>query len=224
MIPTKPRTLLLVPTALEKARLDEYGGFPPELARVELCGFGPIASAARTAALIAALRPREVLLVGIAGSYDLERYPVASALAFGRVAVDGVGAGEGADFRGPQQLGFPQWPGTDGTASDNSPIHDELELPGDGPLLLTVAAAAGTSQMAERRTQRFPGAAAEDMEGFAVALACALAATPLHIVRGISNQVGDRDPETWRIPAALEAARQVSLARLEELQNGSRTS
>ena len=190
------------------------------MARVELCGFGPIAAAARTAALIAALQPREVLLVGIAGSYDPERFPVASALSFGQVAVDGVGAGEGADFQGPRRLGFPQWPGT-GDAPGDAPVHDELELPSDGPLLLTVAAAAANPQMAERRTQRFPGAAAEDMEGFAVALAGALAATPVHIVRGISNRVGDRDPKTWSIPAAMEAAHELCLTRLDELHTGS---
>ena len=220
MNPLSPRTLLLVPTALERARLEEFGGFPPELARVELCGFGPIAPAARTAALIAALGPREVLLVGIAGSYDPQRYPVASALSFGRVAVDGVGAGEGADFRGPRDLGFPQWPGD---MDSTGPIHDELELSSDGPLLLTVPAAAGTPEMAERRVQRFPGAAAEDMEGFAVALACYLAQVPFHIVRGISNRVGDRDHGSWRIADALESAHRTSLARLEELHHGSHT-
>ncbi|MDG1500154.1 MAG: futalosine hydrolase [Planctomycetota bacterium] len=215
---SKPRTLLLVPTALERARLEDCGGFPPELAQVELCGFGLIAPAARTAALIASLEPREVMLVGIAGSYDLGQYPLASALSFGRVAVDGVGAGDCADFRGPRELGFPQWPGDEGGAG---PVYEELKLDGSGPLLLTVSAAAGDAQMAERRAQRFPGAAAEDMEGFAVALACHLAQVPLHIVRGISNQVGDRDHGSWRIAAALEAAHRAGLARLEELHNGS---
>jgi futalosine hydrolase len=49
------------------------------------------------------------------------------------------------------------------------------------------------------------------MEGFAVAAACALEGIPLRIVRGISNEVGDRRPEHWRIPAALAAARERAL-------------
>ena len=62
--------------------------------------------------------------------------------------------------------------------------------------------------------ERYSGALAEDMEGFGVALACQLAGTPCWIVRGISNQVGDRDPAHWRIPAALTAARRRALELL----------
>ena len=57
--------------------------------------------------------------------------------------------------------------------------------------------------------------AAEDMEGFAVAMACALNETPLRIVRGISNEVGDREPANWRIPLALGAARELAMEVLE---------
>jgi nucleoside phosphorylase len=56
------------------------------------------------------------------------------------------------------------------------------------------------------------------MEGFGVALACALARTRLAIVRGFSNRVGDRDSRHWRIPAALAAARRLTLEVLEEEQ------
>ncbi len=38
----------------------------------QLCGFGPIAAAARAGALIARYKPERVLLVGIAGSFDTE--------------------------------------------------------------------------------------------------------------------------------------------------------
>ena len=65
------------------------------------------------------------------------------------------------------------------------------------------------------RRERFPDAVAEDMEGFAVAVACTLAGVPLRVVRGISNLVGDRDPKHWRIPAALAAARLAALELLE---------
>jgi futalosine hydrolase len=49
------------------------------------------------------------------------------------------------------------------------------------------------------------------MEGFAVATACAMAGVPVRIVRGISNRVGDREPEHWNIPLALSAARRLAL-------------
>jgi nucleoside phosphorylase len=53
------------------------------------------------------------------------------------------------------------------------------------------------------------------MEGFGVALACALARTRLVVVRGFSNRVGERDSRSWRIPLALAAARELVLGCLE---------
>ena len=54
---------------------------------------------------------------------------------------------------------------------------------------------------------RHRGALAEDMEAFAVALACARAGLGLSVLRGISNEVGDRDPRGWAIGPALAAVR-----------------
>lgn len=211
-------TLLLFPTGLERRRFDEEGGVAPGHALTALVGFGPVAAAARAAQLLAALRPRRVLLVGIAGTYDAERHPVGTALAFSHAALDGVGAGAGRSFLGPAALGFPQWPGSPGTGGE--PVFDSLALAAPGgaepSLLLTVCAAAGGAEDAGERRARFPRAAAEDMEGFAVALACALAGVPCAIVRGISNVAGDREASRWRIPAALAAARALALQALLE--------
>ena len=201
---TEPPLLLLVPTELERKRIVDQGGFDPEAVRVELCGFGPVAAAARTATLLERHTPERVLLVGIAGSFDEAAFPVGSAVVFGDVALEGVGAGEGERFVAPPALGFPQWPGS--TDTTPHPIADRLALADDGPLLLTTCAASDSAQHAATRRARFEEALAEDMEGFAVALACALARTPLSIVRGASNVVGDREPSSWRIPAALSAA------------------
>jgi len=188
-------TLLLVPTELELAELASLGGFPNRATQVELCGFGPVAAAARTAELVARHAPARVLLVGIAGTYEPARLSLGSAASFREVALEGIGSG------------FPHWPG----------IEDRLALvPGGAAaaLLLTVCRACDSPAQAGERLQRFPGAAAEDMEGFAVALACALARVPCTIVRGISNVVGQRDKRSWRIPAALAAARTLALGEL----------
>jgi len=213
-------SLVLVPTAVEARRLEDHGGFEAGLAVVALCGFGPVAAAARTAALLASVRPSRVLLVGIAGTFDVERLPIGRARAFDAVAIEGIGAGEGASLAGPAALGFPQWPGGEGAGV----IHDRIVLAAGGAgdargartaLLLSTCAASASPEQAAARRARFPDALAEDMEGFAVAFACALAGVPCHVVRGISNAVGDRDPAHWRIPAALGAAR---LSALEILQ------
>ncbi len=214
--PGAPR-LVLVPTAVELRHLEDRGGLGPGRALVEVCGFGPVAAAARAAELVARLRPRRVLLVGIAGSFDADRHPVGSALTFARVALDGVGAGEGEELLGPARLGLAQW-SSPAEASRPSIVEELAVRPRDGDtgLLLTVCAASVSEEMAAVRRRRHPEAVAEDMEGFAVALSCALAEVPLTIVRGISNVVGDREPKTWRIGDAMAAAHELALALLEE--------
>lgn len=207
-------TLVLIPTELELSRLADAGGFPAGTP-VEVCGFGPIAAAARSVQLIEHWRPARVVLVGIAGSFDVAQYPVGSAFAFERVRIEGIGAGMGLDLMGPAALGFPQLP----ARGDDPAVVEELELRPSrqakcAPLLLTTCAASASAEQSQARLTRHPGACAEDMEGFAVALACALSRTPLSIVRGISNQVGDRNSTRWKIPSALHAAR---LRALEEL-------
>lgn len=198
-----PKTLLLVPTALELERLRALS---PECvdglawASVELAGFGPVAAAARSAALIAQHRPSRLLLVGIAGGYA--GLDLGTALSFGSVALDGVGAGEGHSLRLPSAMGFPQVD----AATPGGPVHETTTLAGDGPELLTVCAASEGGAMLAARTARFPNAVAEDMEAFGVALSARAAGVRLHVIRGISNAAGDRDVKGWKIDEALATA------------------
>ena len=82
-------------------------------------------------------------------------------------------------------------------------------IPASGTLL-TCCSASDSAEEAEARLQRFPDAAAEDMEGFSVAMACNLARVPLQIVRGISNEVGNRNMDQWRIDEALASAAELA--------------
>ena len=205
-------SILLVPTELER------GLIAPAVAaacgsaiRSELCGFGPVVAAARTAQLIAEHRPERVLLVGIAGRYA-DRLAIGQAYAFERVACHGIGAGSGEAFVPAEAMGWPQWPG-DGS-DPATRIGDVLactsgRLPAAaaraGLLLSACSASAGEGDV-RSRLRLHPDAAAEDMEGFAVAAACRLAGVPLDIVRGISNTAGDRDLSRWQIEAACRAA------------------
>jgi futalosine hydrolase len=208
------RSLILVPTDLERRVL------APALAAAAtdrlllpapmLCGFGPIAAAARTAQLLVAASPERVLLVGIAGRLD-DRLELAAAHRFNRVACHGIGVGSGDAFLSAEALGWLQWPGDEETL----PSGDVLTCGGGDPqtaddaqagLLLTACAASADSADVARRRQLYPEAVAEDMEGYGVALACRLRGVPLDIVRGISNTAGDRDTSRWRVTAALEAA------------------
>ena len=200
-----PHTLVLVPTETERRHLARKRGFGVE-APCELCGFGPVAAAAQARHAIAIHEPERVVLIGIAGTFYARGLPVGTAALFPSVLMHGVGVGV-ASFVSANALGFRHWPRS-GHAEADEP--DALPLacpvpPAAGPLL-TVCSASATEAEARERRDLFPGAVAEDMEGFAVALACRLAGVPLTIVRGISNAVGDRRFERWQMPEALDAA------------------
>jgi futalosine hydrolase len=175
-------TLILVPTAVE-AELLPVDGVP-----VAVCGFGLAAAGAGAAYAIARHRPSDVILVGCAGSYHLERAPIGSAMVAAAVRCHGIGAGG----RSPAELGW-----TD---------SDEIALNGGGGLLLSVTSASGSAEEAERRRLAHPDALLEEMEGYAVAVAAMLWEVPLSVVRGVSNAAGDRDKGHWRMPDALAAA------------------
>ena len=217
--------LVLTPTSLEHHRLapllspllGETGGL------FELCGFGPIASAARTMQVITRQQPTRVVLVGIAGSFRSE-LAVGTARSFRQVVCVGVGVGTGADHQSADDIGWQHWASA-GVASDESPagIGDVLTLSTRltgamelGGKLLTVCAASANETDVAMRLARHPDADAEDMEGFGVAVACCLAGTPLQIIRGISNRAGDRDKRNWDIAGALHAAGELTLKALTE--------
>ena len=201
-----PGTLVLIPTEIERRHLAQRPGFGLETP-CELCGFGPVAAAARASALIARHAPAHVILTGIAGTFDPTALPVGTATVFARVAMHGVGVGTGAAFVPAAAIGFAHWPGAQ---RDDEAIFDELGLdtpvPAAAGRLLTCCAAAASPGEAGHRLDQFPGSVAEDMEGFAVALACRLAAVPLTIARGVSNRVGDRRVDHWQVSEALDAA------------------
>lgn len=210
--------LLLVPTELERGLIEPVvaagcGGS----VRVDLCGFGPVVAAVRTARLIAEHRPEHVLLVGIAGRFS-DRLVIGQAYAFERVACHGIGAGSGENFIPAATMGWKQWPGDPSDPAtqigDSLPCTGRL-LPAAAPaaragLLLSACSAAAGHDDVRERLRLHPEAEAEDMEGFAVAAACRLGGVPLDIVRGISNTAGDRDVSGWQVEAACRAAAELA--------------
>ncbi|MBL6722124.1 MAG: futalosine hydrolase [Planctomycetes bacterium] len=204
--------LILVPTAGERARLEALGGLGG--LPIALCGFGPVAAAARSAQLLGAQPTDRVLLLGIAGTSAPDVLPIGGAAAFAAVALDGLGAGEGPGRLSATDLGFPQWEDAQGPVQGHLSLEQPLGPPHEQALLLTVCAASADAEQAAERTGRF-GALAEDMEAFGVALGCRLQGASLAVVRGASNRTGDRETRGWRIDDALAAARRTALAVLE---------
>ena len=73
---------------------------------------------------------------------------------------------------------------------------------------LSVAGVSASFARARDLQQRYH-AELENMEGFAVAYACARAGVPCVEVRSVSNKVGPRQKDEKDFPGALEALAQV---------------
>lgn len=132
--------------------------------------------------------------------------------------------GDILDLRSPSAL-----PDARSNSDGNSVQHPDNRNPDDRAepaglvstspgLLLTVTSAAAGADDLSWRQQRYPTAVAEEMEGFAVALACRLEKVPLTIIRGISNRAGDRDKANWRIAEALEGAADLCCQTIQSAQ------
>lgn len=197
-----PTTLVLVPTQFEleylKSKLPQQSNVV-----VELCGFGPIVPAAQVMRLISTHQPNAVVLVGIAGSYS-DKIEIGSAYLFHSVSCYGIGAGQGSQHVSAEEMG---WSFLDGESGDQISTTLQIGSESNEPLeLLTVCSASASLSDVNDRLEKFSKAVAEDMEGFAVAVACRLRSLPLSIIRGVSNRAGDRNKSNWEIESALDAA------------------
>jgi futalosine hydrolase len=208
------RSLLLIPTAFEKAKIDpnSLATFRSMGLDVELCGFGLIASTAQATRLITQRHPDRVILAGIAGLYrtkNVDETWIGKAAIFDRVVSYGIGVGSGLNFTSAGALGWSQLQSEEragppidmialGTTGDSS-TKESVNV------LVSVTAASADYEEASGKLRCFPDALAEDMEGFGVAIACQLCEVPLSIARGFSNWVGDRDHKNWKVSEAMES-------------------
>ena len=169
-------------------------------ARVVTAGVGPAAAAATAAAALAQAPAELVVCAGIGGGFvpmSVGGLAVAS-----RIVFADLGAETAAGFRSASELGF----GRDVFDVEPALALDLADRTG-GHLgtILTVATVTGTSVRAAALAGRFPDAVAEGMEGAGIAAAGSAAGVAFAEVRAISNTVGPRDRDAWRIPEALAA-------------------
>ncbi|WP_434752660.1 futalosine hydrolase [Paenibacillus amylolyticus] len=152
-----------------------------------------------------------VISAGIGGGFpgraDVGSLVVADAM----VAAD-LGSETPDGFLSVDELGF----GSSRVAADAvlaARLRHELQRAGlavSGGTAVTVSTATGTAQTAAELLRRVPDAAAEGMEGFGVATAAQQFGLPVLELRGISNAVGPRDRDAWRIKDALDALQAAS--------------
>lgn len=177
-------------------------------------GVGKVNAAAAVARAFDPARHAGVIVVGVAGALPGQRPLRLGEIVAARSCVladEGLATPQG--FRDIAALGWPPgaFPGV------HAPVEaawlDLLagELGAATAPIATVSTCSGTDALAAEVVRR-TGAAAEGMEGAAVAQVMHALGKPCAEVRVISNTTGDRDRQTWDMPGALAALRRVGSA------------
>jgi futalosine hydrolase len=193
--------LLVAAVAAERAALTRH----TEGVTVIVTGAGPAAAATGTAWMLASEPYELAVSVGIGGGF-LPHAPVGSVVVSTATVPADLGAESPDGFLPIADLGFAprvdepdqDWTNRIVTALSAAGLHVVTGA------VLSVSTVTGTAARTADLLARHPDAAAEGMEGYGVATAATMAALPYVEIRAISNAVGPRDRESWRIGDALD--------------------
>ncbi|MEU4554103.1 futalosine hydrolase [Micromonospora violae] len=206
-------TGLLVVTAVPAEADAVRAGLTDRTVTVAPIGVGPAVAGAATARLLAlaeaAGRPyRAVVSAGVAGGFTGRAEVGDTVLGTASIAAD-LGAESPDGFIPIDELGMPPALLGVGSGVPTDPsllaaLRVALPTATAGPVL-TVSTVTGTTASTEELRRRHPDAVAEAMEGYGVAVAAAQAGVPFAELRTISNPIGPRDRDAWRLREALAA-------------------
>ncbi|MET7960377.1 futalosine hydrolase [Micromonospora zamorensis] len=206
-------TRLLVVTAVPAEAEAVRAGLTDPTVTVTPVGVGPAVAGAATARLLAlaeaAGRPyRAVVSAGVAGGFTGRAEVGDTVLGTASIAAD-LGAESPDGFIPVDELGMPPaMVGVGGVVPADpsllAALRTALPAATTGPVL-TVSTVTGTVASTEELRRRHPEAVAEAMEGYGVAVAAAQAGVPFAELRTISNPIGPRDRDAWRLREALTA-------------------
>jgi futalosine hydrolase len=181
-------------------------------------GVGTAAAAASTATALAGAQYGLVVCAGIGGGFT-GRAEVGSLVVASEIIAADLGAETPEGFLSLDELGF----GSTRIPIDASLVArvtqalDATGLPVISGPVLSVSTVTGTADTASELASRVPNAAAEAMEGYGVAIAANIRGVPVLEIRAISNAVGPRDREAWRIGEALKLLEDASSVLREVL-------
>lgn len=185
---------------------------------VMVAGVGPIAAAVNTAKVLAITEYGLVVSAGIGGGFP-GRAEVGSLVVADKIVAADLGVETSEGFSSLDELGF----GSINIEVDASLVNKvtgamlAVKLPISIGPIITVSTATGTAASAAEMIRRVPGAVAEAMEGYGVALAARNSGVPVLEIRAISNLVGPRDRAAWHIKEALDVLEEASSVLLEVL-------
>jgi futalosine hydrolase len=212
---------ILIVTAVDAERaavergLDAVGAQAAAVVTLIAGGVGAASVAAATAEALAREPHRVAVSAGIGGGFA-GMAAVGALLVADRIIAADLGA---EDPQAPDGFASVDSLGFGSAAVDARPVAALARLGAVRGDLLTVNTVTGTAEGAARLMKRYPDAVGEAMEGFGVAVAAARFGVPAAEIRGVSNLVGPRNRDAWRIGEALAALTAAVPALIEGLSS-----
>jgi futalosine hydrolase len=162
-------------------------------------GIGLVSAATGTAARLAIMHPRAVVLVGTCGAYPEAGLGIGDVVvARAILLVEPAVVDEEAAFPDPMSA----------LVTAHPAMSAAIAASGGRAVDIGTTLAVTTSDTLAVRLGRESGAAVEHLEAFAVATACAAQNIPFAAVLGVANDVGSAGREQWRanhVAAAVAA-------------------
>jgi len=193
------------------------GAVGPSLVRLVALGVGVVSAALNLGRLAALGLPEAAIMVGSAGALPGSGCGMGDLVAADEeiLAELGllVGPGQG-DVREMGLAGLVQKVALDPSLVGEVTAAAESAARVRRGNLLTVVGVSAQPEQAEARARRFQ-ALAENMEGYALALAGRCFGFRTAEIRGISNRAGDRDKSRWDLSTAQERAQLAVLKYLK---------
>ena len=193
------------------------GAVGPSLVRLVALGVGVVSAALNLGRLAALGLPEAAIMVGSAGALPGSGCGMGDLVAADEeiLAELGLLVGPGQGDVGEMGLaGLVQKVALDPSLVDEVTAAAESAARVRRGNLLTVVGVSAQPEQAEARARRFQ-ALAENMEGYALALAGRCFGFRTAEIRGISNRAGDRDKSRWDLSTAQERAQLAVLKYLK---------
>jgi futalosine hydrolase len=172
---------------------------------VKLAGVGPISAGIQTAKALAADEYDLVINMGIAGGFA-DKAEVGSLVIANEMVSADLGAESPEGFIILDELGFGASTRVEADGDLGEILLEAIKAAGisvQAGNILTLSTVTGTAETTSKLQHREPGALAEAMEGYGVAMAAKEFGLPVLEIRSISNPIGPRDRSAWRIKGAL---------------------
>ena len=200
--------MIVVAVATEAER---PAGSLPERWEVLVTGVGKTGAAVAAALRLAKGDVAAIVSFGVAGAYPTTGLDVGDVVVALATAVVDEGLETGSRFVPFAKPGMPvpaaAWTPTDAALRDRLLAAGPRSFRVSTGRIATVSVCAGMSRLAAERAAL--GAAAEGMEGAAIAYAASMAGVPFAEVRGISNLCGPRDGAPFDLATAVAHAAEV---------------